>query len=150
MISHSSGGDLQDSAQMEPQDIAQPPSRSDLLAIGAGALFFVALGSFLAFAVTDTNCDTSPQDDTGWHFSNYCTALHSLHIVNFPDTVSGGGVLEGIFVLPVLFIIVGLIFAIRRRRFTPLRTALSVAGTLVALLYVLAVVFASATYPGGP
>ncbi len=135
---------------MEPQDIAQPPSRSDLLAIGAGALFFVALGSLLAFVVTQVRCDTNPQDDTGWHFSSYCTALHSLHVVNFPDTVSGGGLLEGIFALPILFVIVGLIFAIRRRRFAPLRTALSVAGPFIALLYVLAVVFASAKSPGGP
>jgi hypothetical protein len=118
--------------------------------MGAVALFFVALGSFVACALTQVRCDTSPQDEAGWHFSNYCTALHSLHVVNFPDSVSGGGVLEGIFVLPVLITIGGMIFAICTRRFGPLLGALSVAGILVALLFVLAVVFASATSPGGP
>jgi hypothetical protein len=142
-------GEILDS-QVESRHSSQLLSHSELTSIGAGALFFIALGSFLAFTVTQVRCDTSPQDDTGWHFSNYCTALHSLHVVNFPDSVSGGGVLEGIFVLPILVTIGGMIFAIRARRFGPLLRALSVAGFLVALLFVLAVVFASATYPGGP
>ena len=120
--------------------------------IGGGALLCAGIGSLIAYSATQVRCDTVPEEETGWHFSRYCTALHSLHLFNYPDKVSGGGVLEGIFALPALFTIAGLIIALRIRRFAPLGRALSLAGLLIALLFVLNFVFASATYPfpGGP
>jgi hypothetical protein len=88
--------------------------------------------------------------DPGWRFSGYCRALHSTHLFNFPDTVSGGGALEGVFVLFVLLTIGGLLIAIRSRRSAPLGTAVSLAVLAVAVLLVVAFALASATSPGGP
>ncbi len=64
----------------------------------------------------------------------------------------GGGILEGVFVLPVLLLVVGLVIAVRRRLLGPLKTALYASSSAYILLFVLAVVAASTNslYPPGP
>jgi hypothetical protein len=133
---------------MERRLLARQP-RDELIAEGVAGLAAVALASVLPFAVTADRCDTSPPDDTSsaWSFSGYCQAFHAVHLFNSPDTVSGGGVLEGVFVLPTA-IVAGLMIALRVRRSRPIRGSLLLSGALVLLLTVLAFTLASATFHG--
>jgi ABC-type uncharacterized transport system permease subunit len=84
--------------------------------------------------------------------SGYCRALHDVHVVNYPATGLGGGVLEGIFLVPVLVVLLGLVIALRRRQFEPLKSTLYLSSAVWAFLLVLAFVAASTTslYTRGP
>ena len=130
---------------MEQSRVAPRP-RDGLIAEGVAGLVGVALASVLPFAVTTDRCDTSPPDDASANFSGYCKAFHAAHLFNSPDTVSGGGVLEGVFMLPVAIVLAGLVIALRARRARPIRRALLLSGALILLLTVLGFTLAS-TWP---
>ena len=115
---------------------------------GAIGLVLVTAAAVVPFQMTANRCQTSPPDDTGsdWSFSGYCTALHAAHVVNYPDSVSGGGVLEGVFALPVVISLVGLIIGYRLGSVWSLRGALLLSSGLVVLLVILALTLASARF----
>lgn len=140
MPSHSAAAELSGLREARPRIAAE----------GAISLVLVGVASTVVFRLTATRCDTDPVGDTDstWRFSGYCKALHSQHLFNYPDNVSGGGLLEGLFVLPVVVSLTGLAYALRCRRISPVRTALYVSGALIVLPVIAAVSFASASFPG--
>lgn len=126
----------------------QPPSQPRIAVRGTAGLAMVSLASIVPFGLTASRCDTNPPDDatSEWSFSSYCSAFHALHLFNYPDTVSGGGIVEGVFALPILISLAGFMIALRARRIAPLTSALVISGAIVLLLTVCALTMASATF----
>jgi hypothetical protein len=136
-------------------------SRLALASIGFVGLLCAAAASYGDLVLTNRSCTpeilsyyerASPRDMSEFHVSGYCSALHAIHVVNHPDTGLGGGILEGIFVVPVVLLLPGLAFALPRGRVEPLKTALYLSGAAWVLLLVLAL-FAASTrsiHPPGP
>ncbi len=109
-----------------------------------------ALAAWIPFQLTVTRCATDPPGDTDstWRFSGYCKAFHSLHLFNYPDSVTGGGLLNAVFLLPALIIGIAAVRSRRGHRVPAFRTAVFFSGALAGLFIVLALTLASATFPG--
>jgi hypothetical protein len=123
--------------------------RSAVVFAGGGAMVVVALPSGLALIATESRCNSNPDGDTfnpEWMFSGYCKAL-AFH--PYVDPVNfAGGLLPGIFGLPVLAVFIATLFAIGVRRFTPIKWGVYVGVAFIACLFAADVGFARATFHG--
>jgi hypothetical protein len=122
---------------------------------------YVAAASYFDLVLTNRSCTpeilsfyerVSTRVMSEFHVSSYCRALHAVHVIDYPATGLGGGVLEGIFAVPVVLLVLGLAVALRRRKVEPLKTSLYLSSAAWVILLVLAVVAAStrSLYPPGP
>jgi hypothetical protein len=123
--------------------------RSAFVLAGGGAMVVVALPSGVALIATESRCNSNPDGDTSnpeWTFSGYCKAL-SFH--PYVDSVNfAGGLLPGIFGLPVIAVLIATSLAISFRRLTPIKRGLYLGVALVVCLFVVDVGFADATFHG--
>jgi hypothetical protein len=133
---------------MEEIVLAQSPRSVRLAVEGTTGIVFVTAAAILPFRLTANRCQTNPPGDTSseWSFSSYCTALHAVHVFDYPDAVSGGGILEGVFALPIVISLAGLIVGLRIGSVARVRKALLLSCGLVALMILLALTLASATF----
>jgi hypothetical protein len=101
------------------------------------------------FLLTAGRCQTSPPGDTDstWRFSTYCRGLHSVHLFNFPDAVSGGGLLNAIFLIPAVCAAVGWWY-VARGNIRRARHAFTLLGASLIVLLAAALLAASASFPG--
>ncbi|HEU0316870.1 MAG TPA: hypothetical protein VFR49_06045 [Solirubrobacteraceae bacterium] len=103
----------------------------------------------MALIATESKCNSSPDGDTfnpQWAFSGYCKAL-AFHPYVDPAHVAGG-LLPGIFGLPVLAVLIATLVATRIRRLGPIKWGLCVGVALVVCLFALDLAFADATFHG--
>ena len=123
--------------------------RSAVVLAGGGAMVVVALPCGVALIATESRCNSNPDGDTSnpeWTFSGYCKAL-SFH--PYADPVHfAGGLLPGIFGLPVLAVLIATSFAISIRRLTPIRWGLYLGVVLIVGLFAADIGFAEATFHG--
>ena len=126
---------------------AEPWSHLDIALASAGALFYITLGSAAVLFLTSLRCDTNPQDDPGWQFSTYCRALHSARLFHYPDNVSGGGVLNAIFLVPLAITVTGVIVANQACNIVWLKRAVYASFAALVALLIFLFAFANSTCP---